>query len=409
MNRLNSALVTIATLAVIGSVAAYWIVHRDKLKPPAAKPAAAAVQTKAISESDLNLITLTPDAETRLAIKTEKLATRGTRRVRQFGGEVMLPPGAAITVSAPFAGKLKAKATLTPGQAIKKGDVAFTLLPLLTNEARTNLVTALVDAESQIKTAEVQVKAAMVALDRAKQLIAANAGSGKTLTDAQAAMDTAQKTLEAATARRDLLSRVVQGKEEAGAMSLNIEAPLSGMIRNVYASDEIVPSGAALFEVIDSRAVWIRVPVYAGELDEVDFDKPAKLGMLGSRPDELKTIAVPIRVLPTATAANATRDLIYQTENINDAWTPGQRVQVAVEQKAEEPRPVIAWGAIVFDINGGAWVYEQTAARQYVRRRVEVLRVDDGKAILATAPPVGATIVTQGVAELFGKEMGFGK
>jgi len=63
----------------------------------------------------------------------------------------------------------------------------------------------------------------------------------------------------------------------------------------------------------------------------------------------------------------------------------------------------------VHDVNGGTWVYENTAPQNYVRRRVQVRRVVDGQAVLSSGPAPGTPIVTQGVAEIFGKEMGFGK
>ena len=70
---------------------------------------------------------------------------------------------------------------------------------------------------------------------------------------------------------------------------------------------------------------------------------------------------------------------------------------------------MIPWSAVVHDVHGGTWVYEQTAPHQFVRRRVEVLHVDRGVAVLGAGPPAGTSVVTAGVAELFGTEFGIGK
>jgi hypothetical protein len=45
----------------------------------------------------------------------------------------------------------------------------------------------------------------------------------------------------------------------------------------------------------------------------------------------------------------------------------------------------------------------------FVRRRVEVVRVADGRAVLSFGPKVGTPVVTGGAAELFGTEFGAGK
>jgi hypothetical protein len=63
----------------------------------------------------------------------------------------------------------------------------------------------------------------------------------------------------------------------------------------------------------------------------------------------------------------------------------------------------------VTDINGGTWVYEVVGEHKFTRRRVQIKYVVDSNAVLASGPPVGSKIVTQGAIELFGTEMGFAK
>ena len=70
---------------------------------------------------------------------------------------------------------------------------------------------------------------------------------------------------------------------------------------------------------------------------------------------------------------------------------------------------VVARSAIVRDIHGGAWVYEKTAPHTFVRRRVSVSDTLGDRVALASGPAPGAAIVTAGVAELFGAELGFAK
>ncbi len=424
-SRLGSFLGLVVTLTVVGSAVAFWILYvTSQKKAEAPKPVPPATQTKAVKESDLNILTLTPEAETRLAVKTQKLATKKIDRVRSLGGEVMLPAGRTLTVSAPFVGTLKAvrvdrgtgtapgaaSAGIAPGQIVKKGQGIFTLVPLLTNEARTSLATSLVEVEGQVSSAEVQLGATMKALARAKQLLEEGAGSKKAVDEAQAAFELAQKGSEAALARRDLLVKTIRGVDSGSVVSLAIEAPGNGMVRAVFvAPEQAVSAGAPLFEVVNHDAMWVRVPVYVGDLGDLAADRSAALGRVGEPAGNLTMSIKPIAAPPSATVASATVDLYYEIDNKAGGWAPGQRVAVALPLRYEEESLVVPWSAVVHDVNGGAWVYENVSPQNYVRRRVQVQRVVDAEAVLSSGPPVGTAVVTQGVAEIFGKEMGFGK
>lgn len=70
---------------------------------------------------------------------------------------------------------------------------------------------------------------------------------------------------------------------------------------------------------------------------------------------------------------------------------------------------VVQTSAIVRDIHGSEWVYENIAPHQYVRRRVEVRYVTGSQAVLARGPAQGAQVVVTGAAELFATEFSTGK
>src|SRR5258708_5973437 len=72
--------------------------------PAAAPPAKVAHIAK---EDELNTIQLSPDAERRLGIELVAVQFRRLQRVKTYGGEVTLPTGASIIVSAPVGGTLQ--------------------------------------------------------------------------------------------------------------------------------------------------------------------------------------------------------------------------------------------------------------------------------------------------------------
>ena len=79
----------------------------NKTAAAPAKPPAPAHTSQTVKETDLNTIELTPEAEERLGIETAAVERRAIRRRRIYGGEVVLPTGASITVSAPTGGTLQ--------------------------------------------------------------------------------------------------------------------------------------------------------------------------------------------------------------------------------------------------------------------------------------------------------------
>jgi membrane fusion protein, heavy metal efflux system len=417
----------IVTAAVAGLIALAWAGLRpkpDKAEP--AKPSAPAIVAK---EEDLLTITLTADAAKRLRIETAKAEVKPVRRERAYGGEVTIPPGHTILVAAPLGGILKSPPGGVPraGTRVKRGDPVFQFLPLLSPDARTTLATARVDAEGQVNTARTSLATAKVGLDRAQELLSKEAASRKTVEDAQAVYDLAQKALEAAQARLALLTQAAGDAEKGTAAPLTIEAPIDGMLRNVSAlAEQNVPSGATLFEVTNLDPIWVRVPVFVGEVGDLDSDE-AEIGPLTARPGTPTRSARPAVAPPSANPMAGTVDLYFTLSNADGSFIPGQRVGVTIPMR--EPGKVVLipvlwvtvpltdpkksltvpWRAVLFDINGGTWVYEQIAPRTYTRRRVQVRYVTQGTAVLEWGPKLDKPVVTVGAQELFGTEVGFGK
>ena len=266
---------TLYLLLFIGCGAALWWfvgLGSDQSTKPT-PPSAPATVAKTLKEDQINTLSLTDEAVKRLGLCTDVVDQKPIRRVRVYGGEATIPPGRSIIVAAPLSGIVRAVPSgfPQPGQEVKKGQPILQLLPLLSPEGRANLAAAKVEADGQAKSAQTQLDAARIALDRAKRVFQSDAGSQRAVDEAQALFDLAQKSLEAAVARCSLLGGVL-GEGEAGtAAPLSIECPEDGLLRNVSAlADQHVPAGAALFEVVDLSRVWVRVPVYVGDLPEVD-------------------------------------------------------------------------------------------------------------------------------------------
>jgi membrane fusion protein, heavy metal efflux system len=393
-------------------------------KPAAtpAKPAAPASVAKLPGEGDLVAVTLKPEAETRLAIKTGSVERRGVPRALTMGGDVVVPPGRSSIVSAPQTGTVvvaDANAVAVPGLPVKKGQAIFTLLPILSADRavlntaeRARFEADKATAAGQLDVARPRFENAKTVLERTEKLAASRDVPTSALVDARNAYDSAKATLDAAEKLWSIYSRAVgEGVDDAGKLApLSLKAPADGVLINVAVQGgQQVPAGNLLFEVANLDPVYIKVPVFVGEEESIALDQDAAIGGLADAPGRPTKPGKPVRTTPSANALATTVDLYYEVENHDGRLRPGQRVGVTLPLKGEAESLVVPYASILYDHNGGAWVYESMGKHVFARRRVVVDHVVGPEAVLALGPKPGTKVVTDGAAELFGTEFGGSK
>jgi len=382
---------------------------------------------KTVAEAELNIVELTEAAEQRLAVQTASIEQRSVERRQSYGAELTLPIGASVLASAPLAGTVQlvqGKSLPQVGTRVSDQQPILALLPLLSPEravltpaerirfaeAKTTLAQSRIDAAGQVQQAEVQVEAAEIALSRAERLLREQAGTVRAADEARAQLQLAQKSREAAQLRKQLVDSVQLDEEAGKVMELTINAPLSGVLRSLpVRSGEVLAAGSPLFEIINDDVLWIKVPVYVGDLSDVDRSAPAVVQLLGSRASESTITANPIAAPPSALPLASAVDLYYELPNREQQFAPGQRVNAQLKLAGDVERLVVPWSAVIHDVYGGQWIYEVVGERKYVRRRVEIGWVNDDGAVLIRGPKAGTRVVTAGAAELAGTEFGFAK
>jgi RND family efflux transporter MFP subunit len=374
-------------------------------KPQAAEgqpPAPAAKVEHAVKESDLAKITLSPQAEARLGITTAAVGFEPIAQTRTYAGEVVLPPDRTTSVTAPVGGTLAAGAVIpSAGMFVRRGQSLFRLVPYLQPERDLS-----VQIEREIAAAQTRVEASRARHARAEQLLRDRAGSEKAVEAAREELTLAENDLKAA---RERLERF-QKSPLSAELAITIAAPRDGLIQKVFSSTgQTVAAGTPLFEVANLSTVWIRVPVYVGDLQSIDRRQTARVHGLNTLPGAPSRAARPANAPPTADPTNDTADLYFELSNADGSLRPGQKMGVTLSERAPEEGLIVPWSAVLHDTTGGTWVYEQIAPQQYARRRVEVRRVVDSVAMLARGPAPGAKVVTSGAAEIFGTEFGTGK
>lgn len=301
----------------------------------------------------MGTLTLTPEAEKRLGIETMPVERRKLPRTRLFGAEVILP------VAGPRGNSTQLS-------------TSYPMLPALTLAEGVRFAQLQIDADGQIEQAKVQLDAAKVAVARAEQMLRDKAGTVRTLDEARVQVGLAQSGFNTAQSRRDLL-------------------------------------GPSLLGVSNPARAWLRVPIYVGDLARLKPDAEATITSLAG---DTPTTVVRAKHVPTPSSANASGsmvDLFYEFENLGSALRLGQRVGIRVPLREEEESLVVRASALVHDLHGGAWIYENSSPHIYLRRRVQVRHILGDLVALTGSVKPGAAVVTTGVAELFGTEFGAGK
>jgi hypothetical protein len=84
------------------------------------------------------------------------------------------------------------------------------------------------------------------------------------------------------------------------------------------------------------------------------------------------------------------------------------RIDIHTSEIAQDSsgRKFAPYSSIMYDLDGDAWVYKLTAPLTFVREQVEVESITGDYAYLKEGPPVGTQVVTVGVPELYGAEVG---
>jgi RND family efflux transporter MFP subunit len=377
--------------------------RESKVVAVPAKETPAKVTNGGLKEADLATITLSAEAERRLGIETVAAEERAGGRTATWAGEIVIPPGQTLAVAAPVAGAVAFAGQGAPpvGGSVRRGSVLVELSPLLAAERDLR-----VSMEGEVSAAQTRVDAAKLRFERAERLLKDQVGSAKAREAAQEDLALAQTVLSTARAKLDRLNRTPLEADT----KISIASPQDGILKAIHvATGQKVAAGAPLFEVERLDSVWVRVPVYAGDLSTLVPDSAATVRPLNAGPGAPSREAAPVSAPPSADAGAATVDLYFALANSDLSLRPGQKVSVTLPLRGEGRALTIPWAAVLYDIHGGAWVYERTAPQKFTRRRVEIARVTGGQAALARGLRAGAQVVTAGAAELFGTEFSTGK
>lgn len=228
------------------------------------------------------------------------------------------------------------------------------------------LAAAQIEADGEVSKAKVAVTAATSNYERAERLLAAGAESQRVHDDALEVLRTAQASLGMAQSKRALLGQSVGATQSA-------------------------------------NRIWVRASLYAGDYDRIDHKAPVQIAALGRRTSRR---GLPVSAPATSNALTSTTFLFYEVDNADGAFRMGERVEAIVPMNAHEEGLAVPSSAVLYDVNGGEWVYALTGEHTYARQRIEIRSTVGDIAVITRGPPEGTSVVVVGAPELFGTEFG---
>jgi cobalt-zinc-cadmium efflux system membrane fusion protein len=358
-----------------------------------------------VKETELTSIKLTPQAVSRLGIETVAAGYRNVSKAYKLGGDIIAVPGKSVSITAPLKGTIllpENGKTPTIGSHVIKGQVLFRLLIL---PAESDLISL----QEDIRAKEVQLETTSQNLKRTEQLLADKAASMKQVEQARADHAVALNAVRTARSKANLLKGSDPNTLAKSNSTMLIRSPVDGILLKVYAStNQTINSGLPIADVADVKPVWVRVPLYEGIISDLNQNSTATIQNLSEGQGGATAAGHLVSAPVTSDPSTASSELYYEIPNEDGKFMPGQKVNVSLALQQTEKNLVVPYAAIVYDMNGGQWVYTNPEPNIFVRKRVEVKNISDSLAVLARGIEPNTKVVTAGAAELFGTEFGGG-
>ena len=369
------------------------------------------------NELELATVRLNEKAMRRLGIAVVKAERAEVTDRRFYPGVVVVSPENRMSLLAPVSGLLhyEGPAPLAVGTRVSQGQRLFSLEPLQTtaefalgpaqldqlNNSKLAVAQSVAAVQTRIELAQAELKAAQIEEERAARLFESKVGSRKRVDDAVARVNIARQSLLAARREKATILKTTQTKATPRPEPLSLSAPLTGsIIRCEVVKSQAVGAGQFLLEVANLARVLVRVRVPISEVKAVRRETTASI-VVADRVFE----AVPVRGLPTADQLSATLDLYYEVEP-DVPLSPDQRVEAHLPLNGVGSEIVLPKACLLYDHDGGTWVYAQVKAGAYRRKRVLLKGSSEKQIVVASGVAPGESIVKSGAAELFGIEFG---
>ena len=350
------------------------------------------------------VVHLAADAQVAIGLETQTAARQPMPHTLEAHGWLVTPPGQEAVVKASTTGFYQPVSETTlpeVGAIVSRGDRLGTLQVFVSPQEESQLVIAKEEADVVMNQALVSKRLAEEQLVKLEGEGATSAVAGTRLIDLREIVQRNQVAYEEARERLPCLpSEPYAGKLELRAVP--VDSPITGRITEFQiAPRQLVVQGDPLWTIADWSTLWVRVPVFEGDVPQVLPGIRASISIPGT-PSIAQ--AVPIAAPQPTAPGRRTVDMFYRLDNSGGQLRPGQPISIGLPLGETREQVVVPRSAVVWDGMGNTWVYVKEDLESFRRQRIELGPGDVELVSVVRGVNEGEEIVVSGVQSLYGEE-----
>ncbi len=330
--------------------------------------------------------------------KTTYATALAEKRVLRGGlaatGEIQPVAGQAAVLSAPGAARVVVNTNAVPhvGQAVRKGQTLFTLVPLSSAQGD--------PASVELEVVQARAELGLQQRDAARtiELLASGAVSQKVADAAAVAVAVAAARVDAASKRLSLLS----GQGGGGGSAVELRSPLDGTVAFAdVMPGAVVAAGQRLAMIVNTQRVWLQVAVSEIDVVKASASTAATFTVRGF--DRPFTVAAPdgkrIAVGTAIDPLSRTVPVIFELNNADALLKPGMFASVLLFT-GDTIEGVAVPEEAVLDDDGKSVVYVMQNGEAFALRRVKTGVRADGYVQILAGVDAGERVVSRGAFEI---------
>jgi cobalt-zinc-cadmium efflux system membrane fusion protein len=357
---------------------------------------------EAAAEAHSVSLTISPEGQVAIGLESASAARTEVRQSIAATGWLAARPASEVIVKAPATGfvTLREDSPISLGDSVARNQGLAELQVFLSPQEQAQLVAAKEEADILIQQSLATLKLAEEQLSRLEE-VASTAVAGTRLFELREVVAHSRAAEREARDKLPFLPAEPY-EEDIKLKAVPLNAPLSGRLVNVhFAPRQLVVQGEPLWTIADWSRLWIRVPVYAPDVARVDQTDPVSVVVPGAK--DVRD-AKPINIPQATEPGKQTVELVYEIDNVTGQLRPGQSVSVSLPSGQPSEEIVIPRSAIIWDGMGNSWVYLQTSATTFRRRKVELGQLLEDTQVVRRGLAEGDSIVVVGAEALYGEE-----
>ncbi len=353
--------------------------------------------------AELGAVHLEAEAQEAVGLKAQ-IVTRQTMAAKlPATGWLMTAPGRESIVKAGTTGfflPASEKSSLEVGSAVSRGHQLGAIQVFLSPQEEAQLVAAKEEADILMNQALVSKQLAENQLKSLEANEITSAVGAARLIGLKEIIQRNQVAYEEGRDKLPFLPKEPYASKLA-LREVTIESPISGSLLTLHAAPrQLVVQGDPLWTISDWSVLWVRVPVFEGDLPRIQRDQAATVRPLGIQSFQAEPVSAP---QPTETGRR-TVDVLFRLDNPKTLLRPGQAVPISLPLGESQEQLAVPRSAIIWDGLGNAWVYVKSTANTFRRQKVELGTGDEVMVAIDRGLEDGQVIVTVGAQALYGEE-----